>query len=100
LCPKLALVQGEYACAGGALVCFGGLCSLLELDFVSDVSSRCPSLRGDLSSSSDLVVCFSLAFDHLLEFLFILFFSFSFPSGYYMCVLSMHSSRAGGGGDL
>jgi hypothetical protein len=37
LCPE---------CAGGALVCFGGLCSLLEHGFVSDVSSRCPCLRG------------------------------------------------------
>jgi hypothetical protein len=33
-------------CAGGALVCFGGLCSLLEHGFVSDVSSHCPCLRG------------------------------------------------------
>jgi hypothetical protein len=45
-------------CAGGALsgcssfvsvvhaLCFGGLRSLLELCFVSDVSSRCPCLRG------------------------------------------------------
>jgi hypothetical protein len=37
---------GAYICAGGALVCFGGLCSLLEHGFVSDVSSRCPCLRG------------------------------------------------------
>jgi hypothetical protein len=47
----------------------------------------------DLSSSSDLGLCLSLVFDRLLEFLFIRFFSFSFLSGYYMCVLSMHSSR-------
>jgi hypothetical protein len=38
----------------GALVCFGGLCSLLEHGFVLDVSSCCPCLRvRDLSSSSD-----------------------------------------------
>jgi hypothetical protein len=37
---------GACICAGGALVCFGGLCSLLEHGFVSDVSSRCPCLRG------------------------------------------------------
>jgi hypothetical protein len=37
---------GACICAGGALVCVGGLCSLLEHGFVSDVSSRCPSLRG------------------------------------------------------
>jgi hypothetical protein len=38
-------------CAEGALYgflefCFGGLHSLLELCFVSDVSSHCPCLRG------------------------------------------------------
>jgi hypothetical protein len=37
---------GLCICVGGALVCFGGLCSLLEHGFVSDVSSRCPFLRG------------------------------------------------------
>jgi hypothetical protein len=45
------------------------------------------------SSSSDLALCLSLASDHLLEFVFIHFFSFPFLLGYYMCVLSMHSSR-------
>jgi hypothetical protein len=39
-----------------------------------------------LSSSSDLNLCLSLAFDRLLEFLFIRFFSFPFLLGYYMCV--------------
>jgi hypothetical protein len=38
--------RGVCICAGGALVCFGSLCSLLEHSFVSDVSSRCPCLRG------------------------------------------------------
>jgi hypothetical protein len=37
---------GACICAGGAPICFGGLCSLLEHGFVSDVSSRCPCLRG------------------------------------------------------
>jgi hypothetical protein len=46
-----ALVKGELACVQGELfVLFelriGGLCSLLEHNFVSDVSSRCPCLRG------------------------------------------------------
>jgi hypothetical protein len=46
-----ALVQGELACVQGELfvvfeLWFGGLRSLLELCFVSDVSSRCPFLRG------------------------------------------------------
>jgi hypothetical protein len=45
----------------------------------------------ELSSSSDVALCLSFAFDHLLEF-FIRFFLFSFHLGYYMCVLSMHSS--------
>jgi hypothetical protein len=58
---------------------FGGLRSLLEPCFVSDVSSRCPCLRvRDLSSSSDLALCLCLAFDRLLEssfcpFLFLFF---------------------------
>jgi hypothetical protein len=54
----VALVQGELACVQGELACvqgelfvvfellFGGLHSLLEHSFVSDVSSRCPCLRG------------------------------------------------------
>jgi hypothetical protein len=47
----VALVQGELACLQGELfVVFelwcGGLCSLLEHSFVSDVSSRWPCLRG------------------------------------------------------
>jgi hypothetical protein len=47
----VALVQGELACVQGELfVVFefwiGGLRSLLEHSFVSDVSSRCPYLRG------------------------------------------------------
>jgi hypothetical protein len=41
---------GVCMCAGGALCGFrtlvGDLCSLLEHSFVSDVSSRCPCLRG------------------------------------------------------
>jgi hypothetical protein len=93
------LVQGELACVQGELcvvfeLWFGGLRSLLEHNFVSDVSSCCPCLRGrDLSSSSDLAFCLSSAFDRLLEFLFIRFFSFSFLLCYYLWVLSVHSSR-------
>jgi hypothetical protein len=53
-----AFVQGELHWSRGSLhvwrgsslwfveSCFGGLRSLLELCFVSDVSSRCPCLRG------------------------------------------------------
>jgi hypothetical protein len=47
----VALVQGELACVQGELfvvfkLWFGGLCTSLEHSFVSDVSSRCPCLRG------------------------------------------------------
>jgi hypothetical protein len=76
---KLAYVQGEL------LVLFelwiGGLCSLLEHGFVSDVSSRCPCLRGLrlVLLQVILLFAFSLVFDHLLKFLlvvsFLLFFS-------------------------
>jgi hypothetical protein len=53
-----AFIQGElhwfrgsmHVCRGGSLwlfeLWFGGLRSLLEHSFVSDVSSRCPYLRG------------------------------------------------------
>jgi hypothetical protein len=45
------LFQGELACVQGELfvvfeLWFGGSRSLLEHCFVSDVSSRCPCLRG------------------------------------------------------
>jgi hypothetical protein len=47
LVPRVGTCSGGACiCAGGALVCFGGLCSFLEHGFVSDVSSRCPCLRG------------------------------------------------------
>jgi hypothetical protein len=58
LCCIAALVQGECALAQGELayvqgelfvvfeLWIGGLCSLFEHGFVSDVSSRCPCLRG------------------------------------------------------
>jgi hypothetical protein len=47
----VALVQGELACVQGELflvfeLWIGGLRSLLEHSFVSDVSSRWPCLRG------------------------------------------------------
>jgi hypothetical protein len=47
---RVALVQGEHVCKGSSLwffeLWFGGLRSLLEHSFASDVSSRCPCLRG------------------------------------------------------
>jgi hypothetical protein len=52
----VALVQGELACVWWELflvfeVWIGCLCSLLELVFVSVVSSCCPCLRGPRLSS-------------------------------------------------
>jgi hypothetical protein len=58
-----------------------GLCSLLEHGFVSDVSSRCPCLRGPrlIHLQVILLFAFPLAFDRLLKFVlvvsFLLFFS-------------------------
>jgi hypothetical protein len=46
-----------------------------------------------MHSSRGGALCLCLAFDRLLEFLFVRFFSFSFLSCYFMWVLSMHSSR-------
>jgi hypothetical protein len=48
---ECALAQGELAYVQGELfvvfeLWFGGLRSLFEHGFVSDVSSRCPCLRG------------------------------------------------------
>jgi hypothetical protein len=48
---ECALAQGELAYVQGELIVvfelwLGGLCSLFEHGFVSDVSSRCPYLRG------------------------------------------------------
>jgi hypothetical protein len=51
ICPGgVTLVQGELASVQGELFVvfefwFGGLCFLLEHDFVLDVSSHCPCLR-------------------------------------------------------
>jgi hypothetical protein len=73
---------------------FGGLRSLLKYGFVSDVSSRCPCLRDPrLSPSSDLALCLSLAFDRLLRFLLICFFSFSFSLVLLHVGVVNHSSR-------
>jgi hypothetical protein len=86
---------GACISAGELFVLFklwiGGLCYLLEHGFVSDVSSRCPCLRGPkfVLLQVILLFSFSLAFDRLLEFLFICFFSFLFSLGLlYVCVVN------------
>jgi hypothetical protein len=84
------LFRGSMHMCRGARVCFGRLCSLLEHSFVSDVSSRCPCLRGlrlvFFKWSCSLPF---LAFDRLLEFLFIRFFSFPFSLWFsYVCVVN------------
>jgi hypothetical protein len=71
----------------------GGLCSLLELGFVLDVSSHCPCLRGPRLVFPQVILLFAflLAFDHLLEFLVIIYFLFLFSLVTKSCVLSTHS---------
>jgi hypothetical protein len=77
---------GACICAGGLFLCFGGLCSLLEHGCVSDVSSRCPCLRGPrlVFFKWSCSLPFS-AFDRLLKFLFIRFFSFSLITKWVCC---------------
>jgi hypothetical protein len=81
---------GACICAGELFVVFeflfSDLRSLFEHDFVSDVSSHCPCLRGPR------LVFFG--FRSLVEVSFYLFlFFFPFLLCYFMSVLSMHSSR-------
>jgi hypothetical protein len=98
-----ALVQGEFAYVqGSSCVSFWLVPCVLLVVFALFLSMFClgcveplPLPKGSetCSSSSDLALCPSLAFNHLLEFSFISSFSFLFPFGYKSCVLSMHSSR-------
>jgi hypothetical protein len=82
--------RGSCISSGGACMCAGrALCGCSS--FVLVVCALCLSFV--LSFSSDLALCLCLAFDRLLEFLFIHFFSFSFLSCFLRWVLSMHSSR-------
>jgi hypothetical protein len=77
----------------GAISSFALVVCALCLSIVLSRMCRAVTLAygvRDLSSSGDLSLCLCLVFNHLLEFIFIRFFSFSFLSGYYMCVLSMH----------
>jgi hypothetical protein len=94
-----AFIQGELACVQRELfvvfeLWFGDLRSLLEHSFVSDVSSRCPCLRGPRivffkwSCSLPLFGFRSLVRVSFYSFLFLLF----LPC-YYFWVLSMHLSR-------
>jgi hypothetical protein len=77
-------------CAGGALCdfsSFGLVVCALCLSIVLSRMCRAVALAyevRDLSSSSDLALCLCLAFDHVLEFLFIRLFSFPFLSCYFM----------------
>jgi hypothetical protein len=86
-------------CAGGALCGFSSFGLVVcALCFSVVLSRMCRAIAiaygvRDLSSSGDISLCLCLTFDHFLKFLFIHLFSFSFLSGYYMCVLSMDSSR-------
>jgi hypothetical protein len=69
-------VQGELFVvfsSFGLVVC--ALCLCIVLSWMCRAVSLAQGVR-DLSSSSDLALCLCLAFDRLLEFLFIHFFSF------------------------
>jgi hypothetical protein len=87
-----------HMCRGSSLWCSSSVsmvCALCLSMFCLGCVEPLPLPKGSepCSSSSDLAPCLSLAFDHLLEFSFICFFSFLFLFGYKPCVLSMHSSR-------
>jgi hypothetical protein len=91
---ELHLFRGELACVQGELfmifvLWFGGLRSLLEHSFVSDVLSRCPCLRGPrlvfFKWSCSLPF---LAFDRLLVFLLFVSFLFLFSQELYVCVVN------------
>jgi hypothetical protein len=84
-------------CRGSSLWCssFGSVVCAICLSMVLSWMCRAVALAQgvrDLSSSSDIALRLSLAFERLLRF-FIYFFSFSFLLCYFMWVLSMHSSR-------
>jgi hypothetical protein len=86
--------EGACICAGGPIVCFSVLCSLLEHSFISDVSSHFPCLRGPrlvfFKWSCSLPF---LGFGSLVGVSFYLFLFLFIFSDYQMCALSMHSSR-------
>jgi hypothetical protein len=95
-----ALVQGEFAYVLGELfvvfeLWFGGLRSLFEHGFISDVSSRCPCLTGPRLVLHQVILFFAFLWLSITcwSFSFSSFFSFLFLFGYKSCVLSMHSSR-------
>jgi hypothetical protein len=83
-------------CAGRALCGFSisalVVCALcLSLFFLGCVEPL-PLTKGSETCLLQVIFLFAfLAFDRLLEFLFVRFFSFSFLSCYFMLVLSMHS---------
>jgi hypothetical protein len=99
-----ALAQGELACVRGELfvlfeLWIGGVCSLLEHCFFSDVLSRCPCLRGPRLALLQVILLFAfpLAFDRLLEFLLVVsFFSFSLWLPNLVCCQCTHQGGDGG----
>jgi hypothetical protein len=89
-CRIAALVQGEYDLAQGELayvqgelialfeLWIGGLCSLLEHGFVSDVSSRCPYLSGLTLVLLQVILLFAFLWLWITCWSFFLFVSFLF----------------------
>jgi hypothetical protein len=92
------LVQGELACVQGEFfvvfeLWFGGLRYLLELCFVSDVSSRCP--KGFETCLLQVILLFAFFWLSIAccSFLLLVSFLFVFYLVTFVRVLSMHSSR-------
>jgi hypothetical protein len=89
-CCIAALVQGECALAQGKLayvqgdlfvvfeLWFGGLHSLFEHGFVSDVSSRCPCLGGPRLVFFKVILLFAFPWFLIIYWSFFLFISFIF----------------------
>jgi hypothetical protein len=98
LCLELALDQGELAYVQGELLCALVVCALcLSMVFVSDVSSRCPCLKGPrlVFFKWSCLLPFS-AFDRLMEFLFsFCFFSIFLFSLFTKCVCCQCTHQGG-----
>jgi hypothetical protein len=85
--PLDRFMPSAGTCSGWALVCFGGLCSLLELVFYLVASSRCPCLRGPSLFSFKWSRSLPLfGFRSLVSVLLVVSFSFPFFSPVTKCV--------------
>jgi hypothetical protein len=79
LCLELALDQGACICVGGALACFGGLCSLLEHDFCLRCVEPFPLPKGSETCLLQVILFFAfLGFRSLVGVFFLFPFCFLF----------------------